>query len=185
MKVLSPWCLVLQEPGLLNSEGSLTLQGMMSSLHKLRYGLVISWVLFSPCLSSLFFYSPFLLRVIVGYILSEVIFNTLCFSGCVFDLGRQRESPCERPGLWSPGGGVSPWSRAINRHVREQPWEQRGCRVLWPRHAEDGDSVLHTASCLAGQLQGEAGRISATAKLRLLVDDILKLVTWMAGMKVP
>lgn len=80
----------------------------MSSLHKLRYGLVISWVLFSPCLSSLFFYSPFLLRVIVGYILSEVIFNTSCFSGCVFDLGRQRESPCERPGLWSPGGGVSP-----------------------------------------------------------------------------
>lgn len=92
----------------MNSEGSLTLQGMMSSLHKLRYGLVISWVLFSPCLSSLLFYSPFLLRVIVGYILSEVIFNTSCFSGCVFDLGRQRESPCERPGLWSPGGGVSP-----------------------------------------------------------------------------
>lgn len=50
-------------------------------------------------LSSLFFYSPFLLLVIVGYILGEVIFNTSFFSGCVFALGSQRESLCERTGL--------------------------------------------------------------------------------------
>lgn len=50
-------------------------------------------------LNSLFFYSPLLLLVIVGYILSELIFNTLVFSGFVFALGSQRASLCEGTGL--------------------------------------------------------------------------------------
>lgn len=55
-------------------------------------------------LSSLFFYSPLLLLVIVGSssvrlfffeVFFEVIFNTSVFSGCVFALGSQRVSLCE------------------------------------------------------------------------------------------
>lgn len=56
---------------------------------KLKYGLVISWAPSPLGLNSLFFHSPLLLLVIVGYT-SVSLFNTSVFSGCAFALGSQR-----------------------------------------------------------------------------------------------
>lgn len=72
---------------------------------KLRYGLVISWVLFSPWFKFFILLFSFAVTCYCWFILSEVIFffevffevifNTSVFSGCVFALGSQRVSLCE------------------------------------------------------------------------------------------
>lgn len=117
-------------------------------------------------LSSLFLYSPFLLLVTVN-VLSEVIFNTLFFSGCVFALGSQRES-VRGLGCRAQGEERVHEAMLLHRHVRKQPHVRAvGMLRAVTTSCLGWDSVLHTASCLAGQLQGEAGRISV-AVLRTL-----------------